>query len=123
MQKQKLLYTGSVVGVTFEPFKSNLQFLIKFFQNKNKHNKFNPKVKLKHIPDNPYDKNTIQVLVGQDGFFFKIGWIPKTHLERIHQIGIENTELQMRGLSEYYNDKLECLEIVGVAINVFERVR
>ena len=111
-EKQTMpMFQGSIVGVTFEPAKTNLQRAVKFFEIKMKEEGWEPVVELEHQPDNQYDSNAIRVKIGDKTKLFEVGFIPKTHNQRMLSYGLDNIETTLEDFTTY-DDK-----VVGVVIN------
>ena len=108
----KLLYTGTLAGVSFEPAKSNLKKLVTYLEQFNKKGTLAPVVKLIPDPENKFDKFAIRVSVGQQDKFFEVGYIPKTHNQRLHEHGLDKIEATMEDFSTFDDS------IVGIAIIV-----
>ena len=70
-----ILYTGKIVGVTFEPSASNFQAIAE----KSKNGSF-PKLELQAEPNNKYDPQAIAVYADN----LQVGYIPKDGTAAIH---------------------------------------
>lgn len=109
------IYRGNVVGVSFEPAKSNIPLLRDFLLGTVEEvGEIEPVVNLIHNPNNKYDKNAIEVHVGYGDKTFFVGHIPKTHNELILQIGIENTVREFL----CFNFDPDTYAAVGLAVSV-----
>lgn len=85
-----MLYNGTVVGVTFEPAKSNIPKLVDYLRSVTaKEGEIEPHVLLVHNPLNKFDSNAIEVHVSYGDVSYFVGHIPKTHNANILQYGIE----------------------------------
>lgn len=111
MASKRVVYNGRVVGVNFEPNKSNLKKAVEHFRSLDE-SQLEPKVRLEHEPTNPYDKNAIKVFVGCAGKEFPVGHIPKTHNEAMLKIGIPNLLTEMTTVNEMED------QVVGFNIEV-----
>lgn len=114
MAKKQVVYSGRVVGVNFEPNKSNLQKAVDFFRSLDE-SELDPKVRLEHEPTNKFDKNAIKVFVGCNNREFPIGHIPKTHNEVMLKLGITNLLAEMTTVNEMEG------QVVGFNIQVSTR--
>jgi len=110
----RLLYTGSVVGVSFKPQRDNLQSFVELMARKKEEGTLNPQISLQHQPDNPHDKNAVKVFAGQDDEFYWVGFIPRTHNEGVLQYGLDKVEVFLEDFNTNYEG-----EIVGLSINVY----
>lgn len=113
-QGEAVLYTGKVVGVSFEPTKTTFKTCVADLKVRGE-KKMNPVLAMKHNPDNPYDVNAVEIWMGHDEPSFHIGFIPKTHnrlllLEDLNTLGIRLLKCNM------FEDK-----IVGFGIEVFKK--
>lgn len=113
-QEELVIYTGKVVGVTFEPTKTHFKACIAELQ-KQGEDKMNPVLKMKHNPDNEFDPNAVEIWLGHDKPNHHIGFIPRTHnrlmlLEGLDTIGIRLLKANL------FEDK-----IVGFGIEVFKK--
>lgn len=109
------IFNGNIVGVSFEPAKSNIVLLRDCFVDLTQElGEIEPVTRLVHNPNNRYDKNAIEVHVGYGDKSFFVGHIPKTHNELILRIGIENT------VSEFlrFNFDPDTYLPVGLAVSV-----
>jgi len=93
------VYKGSVVGVTFEPAKANLQYAAKHGHTD---------LTLKHRADNKYDICAISVVAGGK----HIGWIPKPQNRNILQYGTKRVKCKFCGWNTYAE------KVVGVSVEV-----
>lgn len=110
-----MLYDGPVVGVSFEPSRTNLQNLYSFvIDTVNRIGDIELDVQLIHNPTNPWDNNAVQVYVGYKDTMFFIGHIPKTHNTSLLKVGLANLK------SEFirFNYADEEVTPIGVTISV-----
>lgn len=88
------MYSGSVVGTTFEPAKSNIPLVLDYLRTvAAEKGDFEPLIELVHNPENPYDKNALQVHLGYGDKKFFVGHIPKTHNTQMLDAGLLNLDL------------------------------
>lgn len=89
------VYSGSVVGTSFEPAKSNIPQVLDYLRTiAAEQGEIIPVMKLVHNPENPYDKNAIQVHMGYRNTMFFVGHIPKTHNSKLLEIGLPNVQAE-----------------------------
>lgn len=111
---ESVLYTGKVVGVTFEPTKTTFKACIAELKALGE-KKMNPVIAMKPNPDNQYDPNAIEIWMGHDKPTYHIGFIPRTHnrlmlIEGLDTLGIRLLKCNM------FEDK-----IVGFGIEVYKK--
>jgi plasmid replication initiation protein len=82
----KAIFEGSLVGVSFEPARSNL---INAYENQH------TDLELKHRPENKYDINALSVLASNR----HIGWVPKPHNKELLKYGTDRLHVEF----EYWN--------------------
>lgn len=93
------LYEGSIVGVTFEPAKSNLSNFFKLHQGGFLFN--NVVIGLLPDKENKHDKSAIKVkLTTIHGDEFTTGFIPKTHNKLLLNHGLENLRTEIVRVNE-----------------------
>ena len=83
----KIIYEGPVVGITFEPAKSNFRKLIKYLKSLPSE-EIDPQILLVPDPKNKFDPNAIRVSIQQGEENFEIGWVPTTHNATVLGVGI-----------------------------------
>jgi len=108
----KLLYTGTIAGVSFEPAKTNLREAVEYFQNQMEDPKWRPQCKLNHESTNQYDRNAIRVSIGDARTSFEVGYLPKTHNTQVLEAGIDKVKAEVVDFSMYED------EVVGVEVLV-----
>ncbi len=118
--ESNILFSGKIVGTSFEPAKSNLQELLTPFLagldiGERGEVLSGLGVKLIHITDNPYDPNAIRVYFEIGNKSWEVGWIPRFANTKILEYGIENTESSLTDFL-VYEDK-----IVGALITVTKK--
>lgn len=111
---EAVLYTGKVVGVSFEPTKTHFKACIEELK-KQGEKKMNPVLVMRHNPENEYDPNAVEIWMGHNEPKHHIGFIPRTHnrlllLEGLDQLGIRLLKCNM------FDDK-----IVGFGIEVYKQ--
>lgn len=84
----EILYEGPIVGISFEPQKSNIGRIVNLI---NVTDIKYPKTHLKHNPKNKYDSNAIEIYIED----MLIGYIPKTHNLNILRIGLDRVVCQI----------------------------
>jgi len=74
---EQAVYRGKVVGVTFEPTKTNFKACLARFAEIGEA-KVNPQLRLEADPKNPYDKDAVKVFMKNQGDDqeFHIGFLP-----------------------------------------------
>lgn len=89
------VFTGSVVGVSFEPAKTNLKKFVQHLQSIPE-DEIKPEIHIEHQPENEYDKNAVRVVARQEERTWELGWLPKEIAKRVVQIcGIGNCKASM----------------------------
>src|SRR4030042_6695212 len=111
METGEIIYNVKIVGVSFEPAKTNLKNAVNYFQRLD--NECNPIMTLKAEPSNPHDKNAIQVWIEQNNQSWNIGYIPKIINQKILEIGIHNIGIKLVQFNQDYKG-----DICGATINI-----
>lgn len=106
----ELVYSGSIVGVTFEPAKSNIIRAVAAYRS------VKPHVVLEHDPANPYDSEAIRVLFRGAGPDIFVGHIPKPHNSKILALGLNTLNASFERWNEVKG------QIAGATIEVTKRV-
>lgn len=111
---ESVLYNGRVVGVQFEPTKSNFKACVAELKSHGE-KKMNPVLKMVHNPNNEHDANAVEIWMGHGEPTHMIGYIPRSHnrlllLEGLDTLGIRLMKCNM------FEEK-----IVGFGVEVFKR--
>ena len=104
-----IIYNGKAVGVSFEPHKSNLVKAFNFLEELGE--LCDPYIVLKHITDNKFDANAVEILLCQDEKAWPVGWIPKNVNTEILSHGIDNCSAQLDQFT-FNRDKVAGLHII-----------
>lgn len=105
-----ILFNGSIVGLTFNPSKTNFKNVIEFFESHADASEVIPIARLKAEPMNKFDRYAVQVYLGVEGKLWHCGYIPRPCNRKVFeallsskvQVDIENFnffENEVRGYS------------------------
>lgn len=116
MNKGEKVYIGKVAGISFSPAKENFKKVMEKF-NSMPVDKVVFDLSLRHDPENPYDANAVEVLLGQKGEeVLRVGFVPKPNNQDVLREGIDNVDVEVVNFNRMDN------KVVGMDILVSKRV-
>jgi hypothetical protein len=110
------IYRGKVVGVTFEPTKTQFRACLAKFKELDE-SEVNPTFRLEADPENQYDQYAVKVLMSNKGDSeeFHIGWLPGPKggffNKKVLEVGIDKVKVEL-GKVNIFDEEIKGFEIV-----------